>query len=163
MATSTELVAGGFITLSGVFLTKIFDLLGNRSKAKHDLNRELRAKHFDKKLDVYRKLAVAIEPMVVTSPVIPSVDEFREIYRDLLFVSSPEVMVAFREVLTTSHEKLLARGMTVQQSRDCRSDVARTLYNSMRSDLFPGQKPLPWELIGFLEPKVSGTASETGM
>ena len=94
----------------------------------------------------------------IICPAIPSIDEFREIQRDLLFVSSPEVMAAFKEVFTTSHEKLLARGMTVQQSRDRRSDVARTLYNAMRSDLFPGQKPLPSELIGFLEPKVPGAA-----
>jgi hypothetical protein len=158
MATSTELLTGGFFALGGVLLTKIFDLLGNSSKAKHDLKRELRAKHFDKKLDVYRKLAVAFEPMFVTGPAIPSIDEFREIQRDLLFVSSPEVMAAFKEVFATSHEILLARGMTVQQSRDRRSDVARTLYKAMRSDLFPDQKPLPSELIGFLEPKVPGAA-----
>jgi hypothetical protein len=64
MATSTELQTGGFFALGGVLLTKVFDLLGNSSKAKHDLRRELRAKHFEKKLDVYRKLAVAFEPMV---------------------------------------------------------------------------------------------------
>jgi hypothetical protein len=31
---------GGAFALGGVIITKIFDLLGNRSKAKHDLDRE---------------------------------------------------------------------------------------------------------------------------
>jgi hypothetical protein len=89
MATSTELLTGGFFALGGVLLTKVFDLLGNSSKAKHDLRRELRAKHFEKKLGVYRKLAVALEPMVVSGSTMPSVAELREIQRELLQVHSP--------------------------------------------------------------------------
>jgi hypothetical protein len=143
---------GGAFALGGVIITKIFDLLGNRSKAKHDLDRELRTTHFAKKLEIYQKLAAAFEPFFVTGPEMPSVDLVREIYRELLFVGSP--VRAVLAVFAASHEKLIARGMTGDQSREYRSGIARNLYNVMRSDLFPGQKELPSELIGFLEPKL---------
>jgi hypothetical protein len=143
----------GFFALGGAFGTSLFNLLGNQSKAKHELDRELRSKHFDRKFDAYQRLAEICEPFFLTGCSMPSVNDVRAMYRELLFVASSDVIASFNVIGDTSPEKLAALGLTSDQVKARRTEVAQQFYNAMRADLFPGQSPLAPHQIRFLEPK----------
>ena len=143
----------GWSALAGVALAGVLGLIGFYIKARLDLERDVRTKHFEERLDVYRKVYDFTWSFYQTGSAPPTVEQVREINKGLVLVGSPGVLRAFHGISEASAEKLKKAGLTEDQVRAKQAEVARTIFIAIRRDLYPHQKELRREDIRFIEPK----------
>jgi hypothetical protein len=149
---SDALLTGSF-ALAGVVVSGVLALVGYSLKTRHELRKDLQIRHFERRLELYDRVARLAAPMYQTNSRQPTLEEVPEINKDLILLGSPEVISAFNRVVDVSADKLHHVGMTEDQVRTLQTTVARDLFNAIRVDLYPGQRPLPPESIRFIEPK----------
>ena len=146
---SSELAA-----LAGVLLTGVLAIAGYWAKARVDVGREFRLKHFELRRNAYAKAWDLAANMYEMGSQQLGIDEIRKTNRDLILAGAPKVVRAFNGIADTSSEKLHATGLSENQILEKQTEVAKTLFIAIRQDLYPHQRKLKTEDIRFIRPKI---------
>lgn len=142
----------GMLVLAGVFITGLIALIGYYIKTNQEIKKERLSRHFDHRMKVY-EMAFEFASNFYQSGKQEITKKVQQINKDLIFVASPEVYLAFHEIFDNSADKLLNRGFNDDQIKEIQTNTAKTFFIAIRKDLYPNQKELKPEEIRFIAEK----------
>ena len=144
-----EIVTGIF-ALGGVLITGGLALWGYRIKTRAEVDAKLRTEHFERRLKLYSDiLEMASDFYDTAGAVQPRLNDVRRFRRELALVGSPKVIAQFNAIFDHSADVLRSRGTSEAEIRRMQTETFKSLVNAIRTDLYPGQKPLDADQIRF--------------